>query len=75
MSGTVVIPAYLAKGLEFDGVLIYNAGSDVYYREAERNILYVACTRALHRLLLYYTGNLSPFIATIDADLYKLVAS
>jgi DNA helicase-2/ATP-dependent DNA helicase PcrA len=68
--GTVLIPAYLAKGLEFDAVLVYEVGAQAYSREAERNILYITCTRALHRLILYYSGDLSPFISAIDGDLY-----
>jgi DNA helicase-2/ATP-dependent DNA helicase PcrA len=71
--GTVLIPAYLAKGLEFDAVIIYDAGTQVYSRDMERNILYIACTRALHRLLLYYCGDLSPLVAVINTDLYNKV--
>ena len=48
----VVIPAYLAKGLEFDSVIIYN-NRDNSYRKNERNLLYVACTRAQHELHIY----------------------
>ncbi|WEK56421.1 MAG: RNA polymerase recycling motor HelD [Candidatus Cohnella colombiensis] len=61
---TTVIPAYLAKGVEFDAVLIYDASSQTYYRESERKLFYTACTRAMHRLLLYTTGDWTPFIQT-----------
>ncbi len=58
----IVIPAYLAKGLEFDVVMIYNA-SDVRYRDEEdRLLLYTACTRALHILNIFYLGNVSPLL-------------
>ncbi|HSQ34286.1 MAG TPA: RNA polymerase recycling motor HelD, partial [Peptostreptococcaceae bacterium] len=50
ISDTLVIPAYLAKGLEFDVVLIYNAGNENYCCEEERLLFYTACTRALHVL-------------------------
>ena len=60
--GTLIIPAYLAKGVEFDAVLLYDAGSGQYIREQERKLFYTACTRAMHRLLVYYTGTLTPFI-------------
>lgn len=60
--GTLIIPAYLAKGVEFDAVLIYDAGREQYNREQERKLFYTACTRAMHRLLIYYTGALTPFI-------------
>lgn len=48
----VVIPAYLAKGLEFDAVIVYNDPKSRYKRE-EKNLLYVACTRAQHELYIY----------------------
>lgn len=56
-SETLVIPAYLAKGLEFDVVIIFNVGDEHYKGEEERLLLYTACTRALHILKVYYTGN------------------
>ena len=48
----VVLPAYIAKGLEFDSVIIYNDRKNSY-RKNERNLLYVACTRAQHELYIY----------------------
>lgn len=48
----VVIPAFLAKGLEFDAVIAYN-NRENSYRANERNLLYVACTRAQHKLVIY----------------------
>lgn len=48
----VVLPAYLAKGLEFDSVIVYS-GKDSKYLKHEKNLLYVACTRAQHELIVY----------------------
>ena len=48
----IVIPAYTAKGLEFDSVIIYNDRENSY-RKNERNLLYVACTRCQHELYIY----------------------
>lgn len=48
----VVLPAYLAKGLEFDSVIVYS-DKDSKYLKNERNLLYVACTRAQHELIVY----------------------
>ncbi|MBM7869747.1 DNA helicase-2/ATP-dependent DNA helicase PcrA [Clostridium pascui] len=62
VSDTLVIPAYLAKGLEFDVVLIYNAGGENYACEEERLLLYTACTRALHALCIYYSGKITPLL-------------
>lgn len=58
----VVIPAYLAKGLEFDVVMIYNASDSKYKDEEDRLLFYTACTRALHVLDIYYVKNISPLI-------------
>lgn len=68
--GVTLIPIYLAKGLEFDAVIIPDAGSGKYRRDWERRLLYIACTRALHRLVLLYHGELSPLIPW-PSDLYS----
>jgi DNA helicase-2/ATP-dependent DNA helicase PcrA len=60
--GAVVMPAYLAKGLEFDAVILYSAGNGNYSRDEERLLLYTACTRALHVLHIYHTGERSPLL-------------
>ncbi|GGH30437.1 RNA polymerase recycling motor HelD [Paenibacillus segetis] len=69
--GIAVMPAYLAKGVEFDAVLIYDASSQTYHRESERKLFYTACTRAMHRLLLYTTGEWTPYIQAVDTSLYE----
>lgn len=71
--GILVIPAYLAKGVEFDAVLIYDASTQTYDRESERKLFYTACTRAMHRLLLYTTGDWSHFIQPLEVSLYEVV--
>ncbi len=48
----IIVPAYLAKGLEFDCVIVYN-NRENSYKKNERNLLYVACTRAQHELYVY----------------------
>lgn len=48
----IIIPAYVSKGLEFDSVIIYN-DRDNSYKKNERNLLYVACTRCQHELIIY----------------------
>jgi DNA helicase II / ATP-dependent DNA helicase PcrA len=68
--GVVVVPSYLAKGLEFDAVLVCGAGAEEYGREEERRLLYTVCTRAMHALKLYYTGSVSPLLKEIDTGLY-----
>jgi len=73
--GIVVIPSYLAKGLEFDAVLVINADVINYSREEERQILYTICTRTLHHLSLFYFGNLAPFISGMGDTLYQIIPS
>ncbi|WP_340022898.1 RNA polymerase recycling motor HelD [Paenibacillus sp. FSL K6-1096] len=71
--GIQVIPAYLAKGVEFDAVLIYDASPQAYRRESERKLFYTACTRAMHRLQLYTAGEWTPFVEGIDRELCEWV--
>jgi len=62
LKGVFIIPVYMSKGLEFDAVLICDADKDHYSSEDDKNLLYIACTRALHRLNLFYTGEISPLL-------------
>ena len=48
----VVVPSYIAKGLEFDSVIVYT-DEDNKYKENEKYLFYVACTRAQHNLIIY----------------------
>lgn len=56
--GTLIIPSYMAKGLEFDAVIILNTKIKNHDIEFDKRLLYIACTRALHRLKIYTLGNL-----------------
>ncbi|MBU8878392.1 UvrD-helicase domain-containing protein [Bacillus sp. FJAT-29790] len=66
--GVVVIPAYLAKGIEFDAVIIYDASAQVYGDESLRRLFYTACTRAMHHLQLYSVGEPSPFLLNVAPE-------
>lgn len=61
-TGVIVCAAHLAKGLEFDRVIVADAGANNYRTEMDRNLLYVACTRAMHRLTLTCIGAPASFI-------------
>lgn len=65
-AGVVIVPSYLAKGLEFDGVLIVCIRER--YREEELDImlLYVAMTRALHRLSLLHMAECMPILREVS---------
>ena len=69
--GVVVIPAYLAKGIEFDAVIIYDASSLIYSNESMHRLFYTACTRAMHALKLFSLGNPNPFFKDIPSTLYN----
>ncbi|GAA5415968.1 DNA helicase IV [Paraliobacillus ryukyuensis] len=69
--GVLVIPTYLAKGIEFDAVLLYNASKTRYQTELERNLLYTACTRAMHDLFVLSLGELSPYIQQVPKQYFK----
>lgn len=60
--GTLVLPAYLAKGVEFDAVILFDGSETRYSRESERKLFYTACTRAMHVLHVFCLGQPSPFI-------------
>lgn len=62
LTGVIIVPVYLAKGLEFDAVMVYGVNNKNYNSKYDKRLLYVACTRALHRLSLYYTGKVSKFL-------------
>ncbi|HWL22506.1 MAG TPA: RNA polymerase recycling motor HelD [Ureibacillus sp.] len=70
--GILILPAYLAKGIEFDAVIIYNASDIKYGREFERKLFYTACTRAMHELHLFSIGEMSPFMNKIPANSYEI---
>ena len=52
---TVILPVYLSKGLEADGVVVVGV-SDDWNTEEDRNLMYVAATRALHELTILTDG-------------------
>ena len=63
--GICIITSYLAKGLEFDGVIISNASMDKYddNKNIDMKLLYVAMTRPLHELKVLYKNNIvSPLL-------------
>lgn len=64
LGGVTVVPAHLAKGLEFDAVLVADANDRNYANDPQdAKLLYVACTRALHRLTLLVHGKPSALFA------------
>lgn len=59
INGIIVTSAHMAKGLEFDEVIIPHIEKKNYKTEIDSSILYVAVTRAMHRLSLTYSGEMT----------------
>ncbi|NOV02828.1 RNA polymerase recycling motor HelD [Paenibacillus planticolens] len=72
-SGVLVIPSYLAKGVEFDAVLIYDGSHHQYGHENERKLFYTACTRAMHELCIFALGDPCRFITSQQEETYVLM--
>lgn len=49
----IIAPSYLAKGLEFDSVIVYN-NLDNPFNETDKYLYYIACTRCQHELHIYF---------------------
>lgn len=65
-AGVVLLPLRLAKGLEFDGVIIPDASAETYPdTPLSRRRLYTAVSRAMHRVVLLAQGELSPLLVHV----------
>ncbi len=53
----------MSKGLEFDEVIVPSVNNKTYYSDYDRSLLYIACTRAMHKLKLTYVGTLTQLIS------------
>ena len=61
--GLLVLPAALAKGLEFDCVIVGECSAENFPDDAFLSrVFYVLLTRPLHHLALVHTGALTPLI-------------
>ena len=65
-SGFLIVPSYLAKGLEFDAVFVADASEENYTTsELDTKLMYVALTRPLHKLYIYHIGERSKLLADV----------
>lgn len=69
--GLIVVPSYLAKGLEFDAVIVWNANREKYKGDSERQLLYTICSRAMHALSIVAVGKPTELLDQVDPSLYK----
>ena len=53
--GIIITSAHMAKGLEFDEVIIPQTDDKNYHSNIDKSMLYVAATRAMHKLTLTYS--------------------
>lgn len=62
--GVCIMTSYLSKGLEFDVVIIADAENDIYKPEntLDMKLLYVAMTRALHKLEFVYDNSICKYL-------------
>jgi DNA helicase-2/ATP-dependent DNA helicase PcrA len=68
--GVSVVPVYLAKGLEFDAVVLIGVDEDAYEATPQdAKLLYVGCTRALHELWVVHGERPSALLADVPEEL------
>ena len=62
--GVCILTSYLSKGLEFDVVIVVDADNTNYNPDSilDMKLLYVAMTRALHKLELVYEESISRYL-------------
>ena len=70
VDGTLVIPSYLAKGLEFDAVVMWGANKKNYHQLDETQLVYTITSRAMYKLDVIYTGEKSPLL-DVDPITYE----
>ena len=69
----VLTTIQVAKGMEFDEVIIWNATDEAYHTAKEQMMLYTTCTRAKHRLsLIVPKGTENRFIQTSQAPMNRV---
>ena len=62
VQGIIVTSSHMAKGLEFDEVIVPQVNCTNYQSAIDKSMLYVAVTRAMHKLTITYNGQRSGFI-------------
>ena len=73
VKGTIIVPSFLAKGLEFDAIIVWNANDQQYHGDDERQLLYTICSRAMHALTLTAVGQVTSLLDKVPTDEYQLI--
>lgn len=71
VSGTIIVPSFLAKGLEFDAVVVWDANQQKYAHEDERQLLYTVCSRAMHALTIIGIKTITPLLDQVPSNEYE----
>jgi len=70
LEGILVIPSYLAKGLEFDHVVVIVDKAGEYAAPEELGLFHTVCSRALHRLAIVSRNGFPEVMKDVSTDLY-----
>jgi len=70
-TGTIVLPSFLAKGLEFDAVIMWDASKDKF-DEDEQQLVYTIASRAMHKLTITSIGELSQLLQRVPEKFYEI---
>lgn len=73
VKGPIIVPSFLAKGLEFDAVIVWDANQDKYHGDDERQLLYTICSRAMHSLTMTANGKITDLINNVPTTEYQLI--
>ncbi|GEO46950.1 RNA polymerase recycling motor HelD [Companilactobacillus kimchii] len=71
-AGTIVLPSFLAKGLEFDAVIMWDASKDKF-SEDEQQLVYTIASRAMHKLTITSIGEFSQLLQRVPEKYYQLM--
>ena len=64
--GIIISTIHMSKGLEFDEIVIPMVDTNNYNSDYDRNLLYIACTRAMHKLTLTYHNEITEILSNIN---------
>lgn len=68
VNGISITSIQMSKGVEFDEVIVPCVDKATYFTKYDRSLLYIACTRAMHRLTLLYTRDISPLLEPVQLE-------
>lgn len=71
-AGVIIVPSFLAKGLEFDAVVMWQGNAATYGSEDDRQLIYTIASRAMHRLTILASPDLAPILQAVPQTLFQL---